>query len=111
MPKFSRREVLQSGAFLTADSFLFRPAFAKATLVSETAKRAEDAGVIQAIPEIDLGPRQTAAGKVAGNPQNTSAERMMLLSAPLSRLPRGTSATSQQTSEESARSLQISVTP
>jgi beta-galactosidase len=57
MPTFSRREVLQSGALLTTGSFLFRPAFAKTTLFSEAARRAEDAGVIQAIPEIDLSPR------------------------------------------------------
>src|ERR1035437_5112539 len=58
MPKFSRREVLRSGALLTTGSFLLRPAFAKAALFSEAAERAEDAGAIQAIPEIDLSPRE-----------------------------------------------------
>jgi|SRR5665213_1421094 len=58
MPKFSRREVLQSGAALATGGFLLHPAFANTVRFLETAKRAEDADAIQPIPEIDLGPRE-----------------------------------------------------
>jgi beta-galactosidase len=58
MPKFTRREVLHSGAVLTAGSFLFPPTFADTALFTKAVGRAEDAGVIAAIPEIDLGPRE-----------------------------------------------------
>ena len=58
MPKFSRREVLQSGAVLTTGGLLLHPAFASTARFLAAAQGAEDAAAIQPIPEIDLGPRE-----------------------------------------------------
>ena len=58
MSKVSRREVLQSGALVAAGSLLLKPAFAHPALFTTAVDKAEEAGVIQGIPEIDLGPRE-----------------------------------------------------
>jgi beta-galactosidase len=58
MSRVSRRKVLQSGALVAAGSLLLKPAFAHPALFTTVVDKAEEAGVIQGIPEIDLGPRE-----------------------------------------------------
>jgi beta-galactosidase len=58
MSNLSRRRVLQSGALVAAGSLLLKPAFARPALLTAAVEKAEEAGVIQRIPEIDLAPRE-----------------------------------------------------
>ncbi len=58
MSKVTRRNVLQSGAFLAAGSVLFKPASASAALFSASAAKAEASELIPPVPEIDLSPRE-----------------------------------------------------
>jgi len=58
MSRVSRRKVLQSGALVAAGSLLLKPALADTTLFTKTDAKAEEAGVIQDIPQIDLSPRE-----------------------------------------------------
>lgn len=57
MPRMSRREVLQSGAALTAGSLLLKPAFAHSRLLENPVEGFSSAGPAVA-PEIDLSPRE-----------------------------------------------------
>jgi len=57
MSHVTRREVLQSSALLAAGTFLLKPAFAHAAPFLDAVHKAETASVIDAVPEIDLGPR------------------------------------------------------
>src|ERR1035438_5212720 len=58
MSKVSRREILYSGALVAAGSLLLKPAFAHSDLLATAVEKAEGAGVIEGIPEIDLAPRE-----------------------------------------------------
>jgi beta-galactosidase len=58
MSKVSRREILYSGALVAAGSLLLKPAFAHSDLLATVVEKAEGAGVIEGIPEIDLAPRE-----------------------------------------------------
>lgn len=58
MPKFSRREVLQSGAVLTTGSLLFSTAFANTASFLEATGEEDKSGMMQPVPEIDLAPRE-----------------------------------------------------
>lgn len=58
MPDFSRREVLSTGAFILAGSVLCRPGAAHATMLSNAVRGAEYAGDIEAVPNLNVSPRE-----------------------------------------------------
>ena len=58
MSKVSRREILQSCALAAAGSLLLKPALAHRAMIATAVEKAELEGIIQAIPEIDLAPRE-----------------------------------------------------
>ncbi len=58
MSRVSRRKVLQSGALVAAGSLLLKPAFAQPALFMTAVDKAEEAGMIEGTPQIDLSPRE-----------------------------------------------------
>jgi hypothetical protein len=58
MSKVSRREILQSGAIIAAGSLLLKPSLAHSELLTGALEKATQTGVIPAMPEIDLHPRE-----------------------------------------------------
>jgi beta-galactosidase len=58
MSDFSRRDVLRSGLVLSAGSLLLKSSLAHADTLVNAAESAQQAGLIQPIPEIDLAPRE-----------------------------------------------------